>query len=524
MLLTQSSDVETQARRFTCPFISHHSESLTANKKFIGIDLGGESGRVMVGSFDGQKIHLSEKHRFKTGGFKSDDTLRWDVNLFWEEIEKGLALSAKDEGTFESVGVDTWGVDYVLLGSNDKPLELPYHYRDSRTTGTLNEIELLASRAEIFSQTGIQFMEINTLCQLFAHSRLGGLDHADCLLTIPDFLHWKLSGAKCAEFTNATTTQCFDPQKRDWATPLLSKLGIRTDIFPETVVPGTRLATMRSEVAQATGLSQISVVVPATHDTGSAVAAVPVDRNQVGNRWAYISSGTWSLVGIETPTPILSAEALAANVTNEGGVDGTWRLLKNVMGLWLVQQTRSAFERRGFDRSYAELTQLASDAKVDCLIDPDDPLLLNPDNMETAIIKILRKTEQTVPESEGGLVRCILESLAIRYDQVLREISSLAGINIEILHIVGGGSQNLLLNQLIADATGLPVVSGPAEATVLGNLLVQCQTAGELETLDDIRTVVRNSSELAYFEPTDKSYWDDAKDRFRSTFGTKTFH
>lgn len=281
---------------------------------------------------------------------------------------------------------------------------------------------------------------------------------------------------------------------------------------------------MRSEVAQATGLSQISVVVPATHDTGSAVAAVPVDRNQVGNRWAYISSGTWSLVGIETSTPILSAEALAANVTNEGGVDGTWRLLKNVMGLWLVQQTRSAFERRGFDRSYAELTQLASDAKVDCLIDPDDPLLLNPDNMETAIIKILRKTEQTVPESEGGLVRCILESLAIRYDQVLREISSLAGINIEILHIVGGGSQNLLLNQLIADATGLPVVSGPAEATVLGNLLVQCQTAGELETLDDIRTVVRNSSELAYFEPTDKSYWDDAKDRFRSTFGTKTFH
>jgi rhamnulokinase len=496
---------------------------LNTSQQFIGIDLGGESGRVVQGSFDGRKIQLQEKHRFATGGIEIDSTLRWDVQRFWNEIEAGLSIAAKEKHEIVSVGVDTWGVDYALLDANDQLLEPPYHYRDLRNVGMLEKVFGKIPRAEVFKKTGIQFMEINTLCQLLAQQEADdSLQQAQHMLTIADYFHWCLCGSKSIEFTFATTTQCFDPSSRNWATGLLDRLGIPTHMLPEVVSPGTNLGKIRNKVAEATGLGKASVVAPATHDTGSAVVAVPVSEN-FGRNWAYISSGTWSLVGIETDHPIISDAALKANVTNEGGVDGTWRLLKNVMGLWLIQRLKLAFAERGFDRSYEELTKMAGAAPSSgCFIDPDDASFLNPPNMEKAILSFLEKTGQNVPSDEAGLVRSVLESLALRYSQVIREIESLSGLKIGVIHVVGGGCRNILLNQFISGATRVPVLAGPSEATSLGNIMVQCKAAGELESLQDIRTVVRESVELIEFEPTAPTYWHDALIKFEKVCDQQT--
>ena len=487
------------------------------SQNFIGIDLGGESGRVVSGGFDGQTMRLEEKHRFPTGATQCDSSLRWDVNKFWRAIEQGLSVVAKDTNDVVSIGVDSWGVDYALLNSDDELIDLPFHYRDSRNSGILDAILQRVSQDEIFSRTGIQFMEINTLCQLFASCRVDStLNNASQLLTIADYFHWRLCGSKSIEFTFATTTQCFDPQTRTWAASLLEKLEIPTQILPEVVEPGTNLGQLNSDVAASSGLGSISVVAPATHDTASAVVAVPANMNN-GSNWAYISSGTWSLVGVETDAPIFSEAALAANVTNEGGVDGTWRLLKNVMGLWLIQGLRSAFAKRGFDRTYEELTKLAGKAaSTGCFVDPDDSMFLNPSDMEQAIVAFCNETGQVAPRDEAEMVRCVLESLALRYCQVLREIEALTDLSIDVIHVVGGGCKNILLNQFISGATRLPVIAGPSEATALGNVLVQCKAAGGLGTLQDIREVVGNSVELIKFEPTALTYWQDAMSRFES--------
>ncbi len=490
---------------------------MNISRHFIGIDLGGESGRVVQGSFDGQKIHLEEKHRFATGGSDVQSTLRWDVEQFWDEIQAGLTLAAKNQDDFVSVGVDSWGVDYALLDSSDKLIELPYHYRDSRNVGTLEKVFGKITKTDIFHQTGIQFMEINTLCQLFAQKEAGDcLDQAQTMLTMADYFHWRLCGSKSVEFTFATTTQCFDPTKRSWATGLLEQLEIPTHMLPDVVAPGTNLGQIRNEVSAATGLNAVSVIAPATHDTASAVVAVPV-KADVGKNWAYISSGTWSLVGVEIDQPIISQAALNANVTNEGGVDGTWRLLKNVMGLWLIQRLKQSFADRGFDRSYEELTKMASGApSTGAFIDPDDVTFLNPPNMEQAIVKFFERTGQASPADEAGLVRCVLESLALRYSQVIREIESLTETSINVIHVVGGGCRNGLLNEFIAGAAGLPVLAGPSEATSLGNIMVQCQAAGDVESLKDIRDVVRQSVELVEVLPSASTYWQDALIKFEN--------
>ena len=495
------------------------------SRHFIGIDLGGESGRVVHGSFNGQVIRLEEKHRFTTGGTEVQSTLRWDVERFWDEIQTGLSLAAKDQRAFVSVGVDSWGVDYALLDSSDELIELPYHYRDSRNVGTLQKVFGKIAKPEIFGQTGIQFMEINTLCQLFAQKEAGDrLDQAQTMLTMADYFHWRLCGSKSIEFTFATTTQCFDPSRRSWATGLLEQLDIPTHMLPDVVASGTNLGKIRNDVSAATGLNAASVVAPATHDTASAVVAVPV-KADVGNNWAYISSGTWSLVGAEIDHPIISQTALNANVTNEGGIDGTWRLLKNVMGLWLIQRLKKSFTDRGFAHSYEELTQMASAVpSTGGFIDPDDVTFLNPSNMEQAVLDFFKKTGQTAPANEAGLVRCVLESLALRYGQVIREIESLTESRVNVIHVVGGGCRNNLLNQFIAGATRTPVLAGPSEATSLGNIMVQCQAAGEVESLKDIRDVVRRSVELVMFEPTALTYWQDALVRFEELCGQPWSH
>lgn len=491
-------------------------------KVFLGVDLGAESGRVMAGLWDGHAMNLEELHRFPNGGVQIGDTLRWDLPRLWNEIQHGLALAGKKWGaSVVSVGVDTWGVDFVLLSKQDELLGLPYHYRDPRTRGVMDRTLKRVSRETIFQSTGLQFMEINTLFQLIAFQEKNPelLDLAGSLLMIPDFLHWCLSGEKVSEFTNATTTQFFDPTRRTWATGLLQKLGLPTNMLRPVVYPGQKIGRLRESLC-ARGLHPgVSVVAPASHDTGSAVAAVPTSSTGSPN-WAYISSGTWSLMGLEIQDAALTPQTLQCNLTNEGGVDGTYRLLKNIMGLWLVQQCRKSFEQKGGEYSYDRLVHLAASAEpLRSLILPDDPSFLSPADMPQAIQAFCRRTGQPVPEDEGQFVRCALESLALKYAETLEALEAVAGQRIEGIHVVGGGSRNELLNQFTADACGRPVWSGPVEATALGNVLVQAKAAGEVASLSELRAVVKASTPVKVFQPRRPGEWQGARERFRKLGG-----
>jgi rhamnulokinase len=494
---------------------------------YLGVDLGAESGRVMVGLWNGQRLRLEELHRFQNGPVEIAGTLRWDILRLWSEVQNGLVSAARSHGkNVRSVGVDTWGVDFVLLSKENEMLGQPFHYRDARTRGIMQAALARVARAEIFAASGLQFMEINTLYQLLAlkQNKAALLAAADCLLMMPDFFHWCLSGRRVAEFTDATTTQFFHPTKRAWSYELLQRFELPTKILPQVVSPGTKIGPLLDSVARRTGLNEISVIAPASHDTGSAVAAVPVQQRKAGT-WAYISSGTWSLVGVELPKAELSRRVLEFNLTNEGGVDGTYRLLKNITGLWLVQQCRQAFEhsRRKFE--YAELVRLAKGAPpLRSLVDPDDAIFLNPPNMPEAIQSFCRETSQPLPRSEGALVRCALESLALKYQTVLEQLETVTGHRIEVVHVVGGGSRNDLLNQFTADACQRPVVAGPVEATVLGNALVQARACGEISSLEELRSVIRASCDVRQFEPkaAHKEVWEEARARFARLAGKRT--
>ena len=486
---------------------------------YLGVDLGAESGRVMAGLWNGKSMRLEEVHRFPNGPVEIGGTLRWDVLRLWSEIQAGLAAAALQYGkAVRSVGVDTWGVDFVLLSKSNEVLGQPFHYRDARTRGMMARAFKRVPRAEIFAATGLQFMELNTLYQLLATRRNNPelLEAADCLLMMPDFFHWCLSGARVAEFTDATTTQFFDPIKGDWSRKLLRRFELPTKMLPEIVPPGTRLGSLLDSVGHQTGLNRIDVIAPASHDTGSAVAAVPAA--QTGERtWAYLSSGTWSLMGLELSKAQLSQRVLEFNLTNEGGVDGTYRLLKNISGLWLVQQCKRAFESTGKKLEYLHLVRLAKAApRLRSLINPDDPKFMNPPDMPAAIRQFCHETGQPAPGSEGALVRCALESLALKYQTVLQCLEEVGGKRVEVIHIVGGGSRNELLNQFTADACQRPVLAGPVEATVLGNVLLQARACGEFDSLSDLRAVVRDSYDVRTFElePTTAGAWQEARARF----------
>ena len=486
---------------------------------YLAVDLGAESGRVIAGKLANGRVSLEEVHRFPNGPVNMAGTRRWDVLRLWSDIQDGLTLAARKYGdSIVSVGVDTWGVDYVLLSKSGEVLGQPYNYRDPRTYGVLKHTLSLVPKAEIFAQSGVQFMEINTLYQVIAMQLQDPelMAHADRFLMMPDFFHWLLCGSRVVEFTNATTTQFFHPTNRDWSFDLLRKFNVPTHIFPEVVPPGTRLGTLRDDVIVRTGLKKIEVVAPATHDTGAAVAAVPTQNTGKAN-WAYISSGTWSLIGVEVQDAVLGPAALELNVTNEGGVDGTYRLLKNVMGLWLVQECRRSFERQGRKYEYAELVKLAEAAEpFRTLVDPNDHAFLSPDDMATAIQDWCRQNGEPVPETDGQLVRCCLESLAFKYRQVLKGIEDLTGEKIEVIHVVGGGGKNEILNQFTASASGKTVIAGPTEATALGNVLIQARTAGDIGSLVEIRDVVRRSyeDEMKTFPAKDVATWDAQYPRF----------
>jgi rhamnulokinase len=435
----------------------------------------------------------------------------------WSEIQKGLGIAGERfHGQICSVGVDTWALDFVLLSKTDEMLGLPWNYRDPRTRGLVKETTAQIPREEIYGATGVQFMEINSLYQMIAlkrdHPEI--LEAADRFLMIPDFFHWMLCGSRVSEFTNATTTQFYDPVRGRWSHELLSRLGLPERILPEIVQPGSKLGVLREDVASRLGLGKVGVIAPATHDTGSAVVAVPAENSSAAD-WAYLSSGTWSLLGVEVASPDLSARACRLNMTNEGGIDGTFRLLKNIMGLWIVQRCRRSFESRGAALSYEGLLRRAGDApQFRSLIDPDDPRFLNPEDMPDAISEYCRETGQLVPETEGQFIRCALESLALKYAMVLGWLEEMTDRSISVVHVVGGGARNALLNQFTANACNCRVVAGPAEATGFGNLLVQARAAGELGSLAEMRAVSRLQAGLQEFTPAEAAQWGEARARF----------
>ena len=498
---------------------------MPADPVFLAVDLGAESGRVIAGRLTGGRCELDELHRFPNGpvtvpNADGSPSLRWDLLALWKEIAAGLAKAgAKYGDAVKSVGVDTWGVDHVLLGPTGEVLGPAWNYRDPRTRGGLAEAFADVPRADLFAGTGVQFLELNSLYQLRATRR----DHpallaaADSVQLIPDYLHRLLCGSAAVELTNATTTQLVDPRTRDWNRGLIARLGLPVEMFGEIVPPGTDLGPLFPSVADAAGLPHaVRVVAPATHDTASAVAAVPTERTGAAD-WAYISSGTWSLVGVETAEPVLTGAALAANVTNEGGVDGTTRLLKNVMGLWLVQGVRRSLAAAGEDLDYAALTDRAAAAEpLVSLIDPDDARFLAPADMAEEVRGFCRETDQPVPADAGALARCCLDSLALRYAAVLDALAGLTGVKPAVIHVVGGGSRNDLLNRLAAEACGVPVVAGPVEATALGNVLIQARAAGAVGSLAEIREVVRRSDQTRRFDPTGDGRWEEARGRLRA--------
>lgn len=487
---------------------------MTHPMNYMAIDLGAESGRATLGEFDGDRLHLVEVHRFPNSPVRLPDGLHWDVLRLLNEIKDSIGLVARKQSKqLASIGLDTWGVDFGLLDRQGGLLSNPYHYRDNRTNGMIEEAFRRLPREQIFELTGIQFMPINSLYQLLSMvvSQSPLLDATETFLTIPDLFNYWLSGEMLCEFSNATTTQCFNPRLQTWSEPLFSAMGIPRHIFPQIIAPGTILGPLLHEVAEETGANAVPVIAPACHDTGSAVAAVPA----TGKNFAWISSGTWSVMGSESPEPIINQSSLKFNFTNEGGVNGTFRFSKNIAGLWLMQECRRTWITQGEEHSYDELTQWAAKtAPFESLIDPDYSEFAKPGDMPARIQAYCQHTSQPVPKSKGAIVRCVLESLAFKYRFVLERLESMVGGRLEPLHIVGGGTKNRLLNQFTADATGRQVITGPVEATAIGNTLMQAIALKHINSLAEGRQVVARSFELETYEPRDRQQWDDVYQRF----------
>jgi rhamnulokinase len=495
-----------------------------AEQTYIAVDLGASGGRVLAGSFDGRRLWLEELHRFENVAISAAGGLYWDLLNLWSQVCQGLRLAGTRFGnSICSVGVDTWGVDFGLLGRGDVLLENPHSYRDVRCDGMLDRAIEMVGRDEIFAHTGVQFMPINTLYQLMSLRATGSplLDTAESLLLMPDLFHWLLTGVKSNEFTNATTTQFFNPSKGRWAVELLEKLNLPTALLGDVVQPGTRLGPLRRDVAAETGLSGVGVVLPGTHDTASAVMSVPAIGQQSERQdWCYLSSGTWSLMGVEVARPVINDECRNLNFTNEGGVGATNRLLKNITGLWLVQECRRVWRNSGREYAWEDLNHLAAGAApLESLINPDDGVFQSPGDMPEAIRDYCRRTGQTIPPDEGAVVRCAVESIALKSRWVLEGLERLTGARIATIHIVGGGTQNRQLCQATADACRRRVVAGPIEATALGNLMVQAIAAAEIGSIAEARKVVGNSFPIAEYDPRDAAQWDEAYGRLKAIAG-----
>lgn len=483
--------------------------------KFLAFDFGASSGRAMLAKFDGEKITLEEKHRFSNDPVTVNGGMYWDILRLFHEIKQGILKCANSgDRDIDCIGIDTWGVDYGLLDEHDQLLGNPYHYRDTRTDGMYEEAFARVPKAEIFQSTGIAFNWFNTLYQLLA-ARLSGdvaLKNAKTLLFIPDLLNFFLTGEKRTEYTIASTSQMYDSQTHTWAEDLLKKLDIPTDIYADMIYPGAQVGVLKADLAEELGVGQIPVIAVASHDTGSAVASVPVvDQDD----FIYISSGTWSLMGVELDAPNVSAGALEHNFTNEGGVNRTIRFLKNIMGLWLIQESRRQWDREGELLSFDELEQQANAAEpFASLIDPDYPAFQTPGNMPRRIREFCEKTGQKVPQTKGEVVRCIAESLAFKYRNTIEGMEEVTGKKYSVVNIVGGGIKDKMICRFTANATKRTVQAGPVEATSIGNVIVQAMAVGAVRDLKEGRRIVRDSFDIAVYEPEDAAAWDAAYEKW----------
>jgi len=480
---------------------------------FLGFDVGASSGRTVLGTLQDDKITTKELHRFPNGVVNILGNLRWNIVDLYENIKQGMKVCASEITTKpESIAIDTWGVDYGLFAADGNMLGLPYGYRDARTDGMMDEFFKIIPRDRVYELTGIQFMQLNTIFQLFSMAKAKSplLQVVSDLLFTPDIINYFFTGKKKTEFTIATTSQLYNPRKKDWDDELFAALGISKELMQEIIPPGTVLGNLSEIVADETGLDRIPVVATASHDTGAAVAAVPAE----GNDWAYISSGTWSLVGVETSEPIINPQSLKYNFTNEGGFAGTFRFLKNCMGLWPVQQCRKAWSGQK-EISFDELTKMAASARpFVAVIDPDHAGFLNPPDMPEAIREYCRRTGQPVPENPADLTRCILEGLALKYRYIFDQLKQVYKNPINRIHIIGGGTKNKLLSQFTADATGIPVVAVRSRLLLLAIFMVQAMGLGIVKSHTEIRKIIANSFELERFEPQDTRQWDKAYERF----------
>jgi rhamnulokinase len=482
---------------------------------FLALDIGTSAGRAMLGRLDAGRLSLEPICRFPNRAVPVRCALYWDILYLWDGALSGLREWLKrGEPALDGIGLDTWAVDFALLDESGALLDNPVHNRDPRTDGMMERVFAIIQREELYARTGIQMMQINTLYQLYAMVLAGApaLRHAATFLTIADLLNYWLTGRKVVEFTSATCAQFYDPRAGDWTRDLLERLGIPTAMLPQVVPPGTVLGPLRLGLPEFEGIDA-PVIAVATHDTGSAVAAVPADTE----RFAYISSGTWSLMGAEVRDPVITPESLRHNFTNEGGAAGTFRLLKNILGMWLVQACQETWAARGEPYAYTDLIQMAADAPpFGPLIDPypNSPDFRTAGDMPARIRDFCARTGQPVSDSKGAVLRCIFESLALKYRQTLGQLETVLGHGIDVIHIVGGGAQNALLCQMAADATNRPVIAGPDEATAMGNICVQAIATGHLSSLAEARALIRRSVTLARYEPSGAGQWDAAYERF----------
>jgi rhamnulokinase len=480
---------------------------MAEKSSYIAVDLGAESGRVMLGTITGGQLGLEEMHRFGNGPVEQQGSLRWDFDRLLSEIKTGIGEAArKADGKALGIGIDTWGVDFGLIGADGQLLEAPYHYRDSRTNGMMDKAFELMPKRDIYQNTGIQFMQLNSLYQLLAMRQANSsvLAKTEKLIFVADLLSYFLCGKAFGEYTLSSTSQMMDMTTGQWSAPIFEKLGLPMSIMPPIVRPGTVVGELTDAVAQEIGCAKIPVIAVGSHDTASAVLGVP----GTGSNWAYLSSGTWSLMGVELPQAIVNDKSFGHEFTNEGGVDHTIRLLKNIMGLWLVQESKRQWQREGQDLSYGELAQMASKAEpffghIEC----DCSDFLAPGDMPSRINKHLSETGQKPTDDKGQMVRLVLESLALKYRSTIEAIEDITGQTIDVLHIVGGGIQNELLCQFAANAIGKKVVTGPIEATASGNILMQARATGQIQNIAEARQVVRNSFDLKEYQPQDTSLW-----------------
>jgi len=493
--------------------------------RYLAVDLGAESGRVMLGTLAGEKLALAEIHRFSNPVRKSNGHLHWDLDHLEKEIVAGLKKAGADGGAVAGISTDSWGVDYVLLDAEGRPLAPPYCYRDERTQQSTTRFFAHTPFATVYEETGIQLMNINTLFQLEAesHDAVATLDRTAMLLTIADYFNARFCGVQVIEQSLASTTQIYNPRTQAWSQKLIEALQISPHLFPKLVPSGTVLGPVTAPELKG-ALPGAKVVATCSHDTGAAVAAVPAVLAvpaESGTRWAYLSSGTWSLLGAELPGPVVTAEAREAGFTNEVGLGGTIRLLKNIAGLWVLQETRRAWAEAGREFSYDELTRLARESgPAQAHLSLNDPRFVTTGNMPEKIEAFCRETGQPVPKEPGAVARTILESLALTYREVLGRLEKLTGEKVERLHIVGGGSRNELLNQLAADATGVTVIAGPVEATAIGNILIQALALRQVESLAHLRRIVAQSFPTQTYQPG-RGISDEARARFQK-LGSKS--